>query len=197
VNNAGKSTLLRMLFELRTLFARVSEGQPLQPALNGNENGSNQITIAGVADEQEIFSNRNRRKITITVRVEGDEPDTLFPSALELSISRDRPTAFLARFDNGSSWLPETNFSVSLEPDVLSLGDIPVSPLGAYRDAGQLLANALYIPAVRNAVQVGATQPYYDLQIGQAFVGAWDRFKAGPDKQSRSGAGSPGLTRVG
>jgi ABC-type Mn2+/Zn2+ transport system ATPase subunit/5S rRNA maturation endonuclease (ribonuclease M5) len=188
VNNAGKSTLLRMLFELRTLFARVSEGQPLQPALNGNERGSNQITIDGVADQQEIFSNRNRRELTITVRVEGDEPDTLLPSALELSISRDRPTTFFARFNDGASWLAGTNFSASQDSDALRLGDTPVSPVGPYREAGQLLANALYIPAVRNAVQVGATQPYYDLQIGQAFVGAWDRFKAGPDKQSNERA---------
>ncbi len=189
VNNAGKSTVLRMLFELRSLFTQISEGQPLQPALNGNPGGNNTIQIAGVADAREIFSNRNGRELTITLKVSDDDSDTLLPSAVELSISRENPRMFLARFHDGSSWLPRGNFAVSgLTADALNREGAAVCSLAPYRTAGRLLANALYIPAVRNAVQVGATQPYYDLQIGQAFVGAWDRFKAGPDKQSNERA---------
>jgi ABC-type cobalamin/Fe3+-siderophores transport system ATPase subunit len=188
VNNAGKSTLLRLLFELRELFGRVGEGHALQPALNGNLDGSNKHSFAGVADHQEVFSNRNNRELSITLKVGGGEADSLHQSALQIYISRDRPGAFLARFHDGQSWLTGRNFRVDSSDEIISYNNEPVGAARSYHQACQLLANALYIPAVRNAVQVGATQPYYDLAIGQAFIQAWDEFKAGPDKQSNERA---------
>jgi energy-coupling factor transporter ATP-binding protein EcfA2 len=42
---------------------------------------------------------------------------------------------------------------------------------------------SIYVPAYRNAINAGASSPYYDIQTGQAFIGQWRSWQAGPTKR--------------
>lgn len=186
VNNAGKSTILRMLFELRSLFQEITYLPTVGRALKDNPNGT-EIQIGGVADNREIFSDSNQRDITIVMRQEEEQQGSV-PDALELRIPRGAPNKFSARILTPGGWVGGTSDAADIVHGQIR---VPVGyefGFGPYSSAARSLANAIYIPAVRNAVQVGATQPHYDLAIGQAFVEAWDDFKAGPDKQSKERA---------
>lgn len=47
--------------------------------------------------------------------------------------------------------------------------------------AARELADTMYIGPFRNAINVGAQAPYYDIQTGDAFVKTFAAYKAGPD----------------
>jgi hypothetical protein len=50
-------------------------------------------------------------------------------------------------------------------------------------EACQELANAFYIGPFRNAINVGAKDNYYDIQVGQAFITQWRHYQSGPTKK--------------
>jgi len=60
--------------------------------------------------------------------------------------------------------------------------------LRPYFEAYQLLADTLYIGPFRNALNVGAGDPYYDLEVGQRFIAQWAALKVGQSKETRRAA---------
>src|SRR5262249_47094129 len=50
------------------------------------------------------------------------------------------------------------------------------------------LGNSLYIGAFRNAINSGAQENYYDIDIGQAFVKRWRGWRGGPERSQRDSA---------
>jgi hypothetical protein len=50
------------------------------------------------------------------------------------------------------------------------------------------LANAVYIGAFRNAVNVGGAHDYYDLPIGENFIARWDGLKSGGNLEEAAAA---------
>jgi predicted ATPase len=44
----------------------------------------------------------------------------------------------------------------------------------------------VYLGAFRNAVNVGGSSDYYDLQIGQSFIAQWDSFKTGLSNRAQN-----------
>jgi hypothetical protein len=50
------------------------------------------------------------------------------------------------------------------------------------------LSKARYLPAFRNAINIGANSEYFDIRTGQAFITAWDNYKAGVPGGYREGA---------
>ena len=55
--------------------------------------------------------------------------------------------------------------------------------LTGYFQALELLAKVLYIGPFRNAINVGTSQNYFDIQIGQAFIAQWRSLKTGPRRK--------------
>ena len=47
------------------------------------------------------------------------------------------------------------------------------------RDLSRILSSCLYVGAFRNAINVGAKDDYFDIQVGQAFVRQWKSLKSG------------------
>ena len=45
----------------------------------------------------------------------------------------------------------------------------------------------------RNAINLGGSADYYDLQIGSSFIAQWDGFKSGADKKANRAALQLGL----
>ena len=131
-------------------------------ALAGERTSNNQFSFAGVADQVEVFSNRNPRSLVLTLRPGGEVPPGA-AEAVEIRVERDEPSFYSARVRAAGSWLTDT---YAEGQETVRQGDARWS-LGPLLDAAVTLANSLYIPAVRNAIQVGASEPYYDLPLGQ------------------------------
>jgi ABC-type cobalamin/Fe3+-siderophores transport system ATPase subunit len=193
LNNSGKSSLLRMFFELRQLFGvmgGVSEG--LRLALNGIPNHFN--LQAPVAEPPELFNNVSRRPIKIRValdpapeQVVGGAPP---PSAIELELPYATQT-FVARVLVDGAVVEPTSDIGFAESDGRTC--VVRSGLGIFADmtdymlAFRELENSLYIGAFRNAINAGAGS-YYDLEVGSGFVDAWDVFKTGSTRANTEAA---------
>lgn len=65
--------------------------------------------------------------------------------------------------------------------DKILIDFLPVSAISDF------LVNTLYVPAFRNAINIGQHDKYFDIQVGQMFTQEWKHFKSGWDK-SRSEA---------
>jgi ABC-type cobalamin/Fe3+-siderophores transport system ATPase subunit len=185
VNNAGKSSLLRFLHEMRpslTLLQRLHEG-PVQTMLSGNPHP---VGIESVADIPEVLSNRNGRDMTarFTLDPPGAEDDVaLEPSAIEFRWRR--PDALLTvalEHEGAARSIADWNAS----PDALNvtgpIGDVVRLDIRRYRAALADLADAIYLGPFRNAVNVGGVGNYYDLGIGEQFIAQWDAYKTGSNR---------------
>ncbi len=71
VNNSGKSTLLKMLYEFRDVFKKLSNGKTLTDALNGLQAFG---VVAPALDKTEFFHNGNRRDLTIDLEIQKTLP---------------------------------------------------------------------------------------------------------------------------
>ncbi len=167
VNNSGKSTLLRLPYEVRPLLSamrsygeqdlRATAGPSSwwQPVLGEGE----RISRAGAAGPVEI---------AITVR---DGPGGAFElegRPLTAVFRYDRQRAFRAELKHdGRVLAPEEAQSISTFEPFLAATDI--------------LAGAKYIGPFRNALNIGAQESYYDIQIGRTFVATFNTYKAGPE----------------
>ena len=134
-----------------------------------------------MADHDEVFSNRNERDLFVTIRPKGLPADRNYVEALELCADRASNAQFYyARARIAGEW--RSDAAVTGEGEIVVDGKSwALTPI---LDAARAFSEALYVPAVRNAIQVGASEPYYDLPLGAMFVTQWDGFKAGPVKQN-------------
>jgi ABC-type cobalamin/Fe3+-siderophores transport system ATPase subunit len=184
LNNSGKSTLLRMFYELRPLLRLTSaHSTDFNQALNGIP--SHVPLQPPVAEPAEMFNNVNRRPMQIALaldplpeQVVGGAP---IPAAVELELPYATQT-FIARvIVDGAVVQPTSQLRLAqLEGRwvLTRAGAGPVADMSDYMAMCAELANSLYIGAFRNAINAGAGS-YYDLQVGSGFVEAWDNFKTG------------------
>jgi predicted ATPase len=189
VNNSGKSSLLKFFYEFRDLFRILSSpsGNFIH-ALNRQRQSFN--FALSVLDKDEVFSNRNNRDIELRLTffehaAKGTHGITRF--AEEISIAVPRGT---------STWTAELNATdgpvegeiVNFAETVLNErhgGRVEMSPLFV---ACRELSRTLYIGPFRNAINVGANQNYFDIQVGQAFIETWRNFKTGNVKRVNEAA---------
>jgi hypothetical protein len=90
-NNAGKSSVLLAIYELRNLWTSLL-GDRWANAINSNQTVAG--NYLGIQDPTEIFNNLNERAVTLEIRVPKDEsPDsnTLSMDRLQLRCERNNP----------------------------------------------------------------------------------------------------------
>jgi ABC-type cobalamin/Fe3+-siderophores transport system ATPase subunit len=181
INNAGKSSLLRMFYEIR-------------PALDtycGNHvNAQNMVYgkpeapgFRGVADLNEIFCNRNQRDMSLRFALDGLQRTDAGQEPSSITFTWDRATTRVTvSYSIGA--LPATpDSSGDLDHPWCSVGSERMQlDLVRYRTAFRELVQSVYLGAFRNAVNVGGNADYYDLQIGQAFISQWDNYKTGQNR---------------
>lgn len=178
-NNAGKSSILRFFYEFRSLFAQLSSNlHDFRDALRGNPRVFN--PVSQVRDNREIFCKFNNRDLEITIQLRGMEKQTLgqneeVPNLLTLKIPRDTNTWSLEVALPNGHW-PEENGNFQDSVYVAANRRIDFSD---YMNAFEQLSKAIYIPAFRNAINLGANENYYDIRVGQAFVQNWRVLKTG------------------
>lgn len=163
--------------KLRDLFSRLGGGGQLWNFVTA-EQGFN---YGGVADQAEIFCNRNNRDLTVEVkplralgRIE----------SFRLVIKRGTSSARLFIRANGHDLSPErgakeTGGRIVENVDGAETQVAEWEPvLALWRD----LSQTSYIPSFRNAINVGTNNQYFDIQTGQSFIQMWQQLKSGPTK---------------
>ena len=184
-NNAGKSTCLRAIFELRNLLGDVSKWVgidqsytqiqcPTEPdptvLLNFDNNSPAFITVEiepslEIVRDQIIQSTirieRDGRAILNSIKLSGPEGTTEIkaPIAYQRSVQFENPNEPYAEIQNSHGH----SFTYSYLNFVSAL---------------QLLARSGYYGAYRNAINEGAGQ-YYDIAVGTNLITQWDQWKVG------------------
>lgn len=179
-NNSGKSSALRMIWELRHVWETLFSN--LHGWIQNPENG---IGFGNIKDADDIFTNLNNRDIEIEL-VFPDAPQDGFQFLSKLTIRFPRSRlgrAIVSIYATHGASEKELRKQVGAG---ISERGISVQGIGevdtfSCRDALGALLNSIYIGAFRNAINQGAGQ-YYDIQVGTGFVALWNAWKVGSTK---------------
>src|SRR6266508_6581849 len=178
VNNSGKSSLLRLLYEIRPLLNILARNQSgwTQGLMKGADIGA--VWSPQLLGGERAFRADSENDIEMTFIVR-DGPDGSVAISgeqllLALHLLRDGRTTSELRDQSGTVLgQPGTPFNIGAQ-DFQPL-------LNAMSAAMGELADTMYVGPFRNAINIGAQQSYYDIQTGDAFVRAFAAYKSGPD----------------
>lgn len=172
-NNSGKSFILKFFYEFRNIWNIFKEGSYFDTLVRNGEIG---VDFNQIIDKSDVFHKFNSREIQISI-------DTGNLSFRFCVIKRDNLNVYLGKgafFSNGQILLPGGSRPVvNINKKIFysnTNGIINVAPLLEVFDAA---AKTVYIPAFRNAVNIGANQEYYDISIGEAFIKSFGQWKLG------------------
>jgi len=189
VNNSGKSAALKFFFEFRNFFFAISHARnELVQALKAPY--QNFAAISGVVDTQEVFNDRSTDDLVLTITVSPDISD-------EVVIEGHTVTTVTATVDHQLTWqlqlkcgatpiiTKDPNLNIVnghmlqfTEPNTAATRAVDL----AFLFKGmEILGGMLYIGPFRNAINVGGQQ-YYDIEVGQAFIGRWQQYAAGGNR---------------
>ncbi len=188
-NNAGKSTILKFLYEFREIFRILSTASPrkLRAYLTGTSN-IEYNSPAGVTDLEALFFNRNQSDISIKILF--DEVDqSQIDRALRITnaeIVFQRKNRHVRLYLSSRQGRMSTTHIHGMDAGgyLLTGGQkaLFASPL---IEALKHLGSTMYIGPFRNIINVGEQINYYDISTGESFVKQWKTLKTGTDRQSR------------
>jgi len=189
VNNSGKSSLLKSLFELRPVLAHLasidaytstgdlfSERHLGGPILNlgpGERVHSERRPGAAPRVTFEVEASTGITELTIILAV-----STRSIRLEMVTVDGDRTQArYVANNSSGLGMMP-----VTIEAPLVggSAVELEWAPFAA---AFQQLASAMYVPAFRNALGFDGGE-YYDLQIGKELLSNFGQMKNGNDPET-------------
>ncbi|MFD5847471.1 ATP-dependent nuclease [Streptomyces chartreusis] len=173
INNSGKSSLLRLLYEIRPLLNEMQQlPQVRRMFQQGNENWTWGATVLS---GERLMRAGSDRPMELQFIVH-DSPDGRFEH-------EGKQLVLTTQYSNGVGSRPVIK-TVSGE-DFSGLQDARDTSVksffGPLTAAADILANTMYIGPFRNAIHVGGNQSYYDIQTGNAFINAFNSFKTGAD----------------
>jgi len=179
-NNSGKSTLVRFLYEFRNLFLNLNGMLPTLLGRPGNLVSFN--LPESVRDVNELFHNGNNRELEIALDFSWEEQAATsvpYPKRLVLTLPRGN-NSFAARLELPSGWLEiPSGHGVGINGTQLLVGGATRVELAPFADICAKLGQTLYIGPFRNAINVGTSQAYFDIPVGQAFIQSWRALKTG------------------
>ncbi len=188
-NNSGKSSFLRLFYELRPLFGWLATNPTALPDLiTGSAIGWHP---AGTSDPAELLASENDRGITITFSVDDGALDqSHVPEEVEILFPRATPTQFTLRGKLSGAYLAAPyakTLSIAGTTVQTNTGET-IAEFEPYVSAWRDLFNSTYLPPFRNAINIGAQNDYYDMPIGQAFITNWHERKSGAIKSNNQAA---------
>lgn len=192
-NNAGKSSLLKMFYELRALFVALARPGAIRDALRGT------IPFAYpqmVTDPEAIFCRQTSRALSITIEPLGAWPTiplaTELPfTAITISVERDgdRRRAHATYDIPEAARVPSAGFDIAGATDMrLVYAGKEIADLTPLCELFDRMSRTLYIGPFRNAIPGDAVDPYFDIDANQRFVAAWHTFKSGSKRLDNESA---------
>ncbi len=191
VNNSGKSSLLKMFFELRDVFRNLSNPKHVIQMVRAQNTQAFSINKP-ISDLKEIFHNGNDRDITLEIKINlPGNVNVEQVRELRITIPRNQNTYKIEfpsiqreeLLDNAiySDWF------INVRPEESNQTPSKYS-LEHLCDAMLVLSQAMYIEAFRNAINVGTNESYFDIQIGESFIKQWKGYKTGGDTDQNAAA---------
>jgi hypothetical protein len=198
VNNAGKSTLLRFLYEFRHLFQHFQNIHHWSQATDGEPREMQ--APPQIRDRIELYTDSNDRPLTVELRVSGGAAGpSRVPElrSVEFQFRRAERALFrlncLQHSDQGrfplgsSSALDEATCVLSNRNDRVCVVQ--------YVEAMRRLSRTLYVGAFRNVLNTGAKTDYFDIQVGDAFIRRWRAMQTGNQRHENTVDPSGGQQR--
>jgi predicted ATPase len=177
-NNSGKSTLLRMFYELRSLFENLRNLNVLMELFRESQQN---FSAVGVEDQNEIFTNRNNRNIIIELEINEAALNEINKVVVE--INRNQPNSYKAFFYYEDPAIRVGRYQTTIN-DVQRIYAFTIDgitthlSMDGYFKFLDVITNSLYIGAFRNAINEGSGS-YYDIPVGTAFISQWNNWKTG------------------
>ena len=182
-NNSGKSSFLKMLFELRNLWDSIlSEYHGIFTT-----DWSTSITYNGVSDTQEIFTNSNNRPLSIEIEIadpaNNELPDVHDLKRVILTCQRLDPQRWTFQcFSVVDPSTPIAGKQVRKAGGTLvKILQGPLIDCEAFLEIMKAFSDAIYIGPFRNAINEGAGN-YFDVAVGTNFITTWNNWKTGDNK---------------
>lgn len=184
-NNSGKSSLLKMFFELRGLWSQLYNLPDTTELFRGNPRG---LSIQGVHDQREIFFDSNPREMELEFALLPESLGTAqmpLVNQIRLTVGRENMQYTAEFFCKPVFAHPKQNVSSFAQGILIDqTGQVKVDCRSIFECFRQL-ANGMYIGPFRNAISQGAA-PYFDISIGSEFINTWNQWKTGPNKAQNS-----------
>ena len=177
-NNSGKSSILRMFFELRGLFQIFQQAGHFFTA----RNTPIPFTLQGVDENAEVFCNDNDGELVIRFEYSTNlsAEGVVAPDWIELRIQREQSSCRL--------WYSvQRRIIEDPSPHGEFVRDGVFSPSGSDQqiDFGPFFEvcgaafRSLYIGPFRNALNIPGADQYFDIPVGHQFVAKWSAAKGG------------------
>jgi predicted ATPase len=198
VNNVGKSTILKSVYELRSIFyALGNEYNDLVGMIAGKQTRGFDPS-PGLFDREEIFNDSNERPLEIVIEIPRDATPS-FPQPSRAIVTLSRPTSsWTVRVfaDNDPLVFATDHYfkeSILMERN----RNRPVADFAHFFAVFRTLQQAMFVGAFRHVIPFKAATPisssqafpqgtnYFDLIIGQDFVDAFSSHQTGSRQQSR------------
>jgi ABC-type Mn2+/Zn2+ transport system ATPase subunit len=190
INNSGKSSLLKFFYEFRSLFQMQSSASgDFIEGIRGNRRAFG--PAPSILDLEELFCNANNRDLEIEVRFRAaDQPRErgALPIPARVVLKIPKPTnTWTAELYLGNKMVVDAA-NLRLGTNALHYKGNPIADLAHFFAVFTALGQTLYLGPFRNAINVGANQGYFDIQVGQAFIRAWRAYKVGNVKRHNEAA---------
>lgn len=186
INNAGKSSLLRFFYDFRRLFWTLSRPGP--DIIAALKDAAEPLQFSdSVADPEELFHNGNRHDLEIHIPFLVPESTEAVGGEYRMEVTLLREDLrWRARIISPAGPLDMNESNISFRGDkhtrlfVAAKSETDLSDLFKRCDA---LHESMYIGPFRNILNIDPQRDYFDIKVGQAFIRAWKKLKAGNKKQ--------------
>ncbi len=179
-NNSGKSSILRFFYDFRQLFAEIRSPGNWRQTLTGQRRSFKLPQPSRQA--RELFNNYTDDDLEFTILDYAASNDDL--RGLKLIVFRDS-LEYVLQIAKGNSFIHLPNFDFKSSGDRTILTDSQKS-YGHIDRIINILAvfhTTMYIPSFRNAINIGSTTSYFDIDVGQIFIHNWRELKYGYAKE--------------
>lgn len=193
VNNAGKSSLLRAFWELRSAFDRVASIRPGAAELRqffsvGGLGGTTVRLLPGERIEPAGAGAVVKPKVSLVIERSTSDPEQVHEVRIFIGDAGVIRGELLMGDGTVISYAEVQNILNLTDPNpsgVISQFELHsgvkmrvdwIEAISHLRD----LASSVYVGAFRNSINAGGN-PYYDLAVGRDFISAFNNYKTGPD----------------
>lgn len=176
MNNAGKSTLLKALYELRQVINEIGKNTNL---LSGLPSVVTWTPPSPLHDNTEVIADRDYPFCEVDIEPFIPDADKeKFITCAKIKISSSKRIS-IEYYSHDGEIIPTENYIQG--GTVLNVARKKGFNPSKLIDFASCLSTSLYFGPFRNAINEGSGQ-HFDSQIGTGFISDWHEWKTGPKK---------------
>lgn len=183
-NNSGKSSILRFFYEARQLFQFFNE--PLVNHLSAIQGQGQGFGSWLLPPGEELFNKSNERDLEFVISWRAKPAwggATEEPHSVTLHVPRASTSFTMMLNAAGDQFRGTPRFS-SNRATMVQTDTHDFMDLQPLYDLFAILKRSIYVGPFRNVVNLGGSQSYFDVAIGDQFIAAFQNMKAGAQASS-------------